>query len=70
MEEVIIITRDINGTRNSHYLRWDNVCDYIQKSKFTEDDEILLVIVEGTCIYSGLWTVNQLTWTELQSFFA
>ena len=70
MEEVIIITRDENGKRTEHYLRWDNVCDYIDKHDFADEDEILLVIVEGTCIFSGLWTVNQLTWTELQGFFA
>lgn len=70
MEEVIIITRDENGKRTEHYLRWDDVCNYIVQHDFTEYDEILLVIVEGTCIFSGLWTVNQLTWTELQGFFA
>ena len=70
MEEVIIITRDENGKRTEHYLRWDNVCDYIDKHDFTDDDEVLLVIVEGTCIFSGLWTVDQLTWTELRGFFA
>lgn len=70
MEEVIIITRDENGKRTEHYLRWDDVCNYIDQHDFTDDDEILLVIVEGTCIFSGLWTVNQLSWSELRGFFA
>lgn len=69
MEEVIIITRDCNGKRTEHYLRWDNVCSYVDKNDFNEDDEILLVIVEGTCIFSGLWTVNQLCWDEITGFF-
>lgn len=68
--EVIIITRDINGKRLEHYLHWDRVCSYVQESNFTEEDEILLVIVEGTCIYSGLWTVDNLSWDELTGFFA
>ena len=69
MEEVIIITRDINGKRDSHYLRWDEVCSYIQEN-ITDEDEILLVIVEGTCVYSGLWTVDLLTIDDLLGFFA
>ena len=69
MEEVVIITRDVNGKRSEHYLRWDNVCEYIEHNDFTEDDEILLVIVEGTCIYSGLGAVDQLYWDEVTGFF-
>lgn len=74
MEEVIIVTRDENGKRTEHYLRWDNVCNYIDEHDFADEDEILLVIVEGTCIYSGLRNIlepcDQITWTELQGFFA
>ena len=69
MEEVVIVTRDEHGKRTDHLLRWDNVCSYVE-SNFTDEDEILLVIVEGSCIYSGLWTVNLLTKDELIGFFA
>ena len=71
MEEVVIVTRDINGKRTDHFLRWDDVCSYVDKNNFDdENDEILLVIVEGTCIFSGLWTINQLSWDEITGFFA
>ena len=53
MEEVLIVCRDINGRRTNHFLRWDSAYDYIQ-SDITDEDEILLVIVEGACIYSSL----------------
>jgi hypothetical protein len=66
--EVIIVTRDINGKRLEHYLHWDRVCSYVQDT-FTEEDECLLVIVEGTCIYSGLWTVDQMNWSDIIGFF-
>lgn len=53
MQEVWIVTRDINGKRTDHYLHWDSACSYVQ-GNFTDEDEILLVIVEGSCIYSSL----------------
>ena len=67
--EVLIVTRDVNGERTEHYLTWDKVCTYVQDT-FTEEDECLLVIVEGTCIYSGLWTVDQMNWSDIIGFFA
>lgn len=68
MEEVLIITRDINGKRESHFLRWDKVCEYIQEN-FTDEDEILLVIVEGSCVYSYLAS-DSITRGDLLGFFA
>lgn len=68
MEEVLIITRDINGKRTNHYLHWDNVCSYIQ-GNFTDEDEILLVIVENSCIYSYL-SSDHITASDLLGFFA
>ena len=69
MEEVVIVTRDVNGKRTDHFLRWDNVCSYVE-STFTDEDEILLVIVEGSCIYSELGSVDSLTVDDLTGFFA
>lgn len=69
MEEVVIVTRDENGKRTDHFLRWDKVCSYVQKN-FTDEDEILLVIVEGTCIYSSLWTIDIMDLEDLIGFFA
>lgn len=68
MEEVIIVTRDINGKRTDHYLHWDSACSYIQET-LTYDDEILLVIVEGACIYSSL-TSGSISKPTLLGFFA
>ena len=68
MEEVVIITRDINGNRNNHYLHWDNVCTYVQDT-FTDEDEILLVVVEDSCIYSYL-SSEAITISDLLGFFA
>ena len=68
MEEVIIVTRDINGLRTNHCLHWDSVCTYIQEN-FTDEDEIMLVIVEGACVYSYL-SSNEITIGDLLGFFA
>lgn len=70
MEEVVIITRDVNGERNGHYLRWDKVCDYINKDNSIREDEILLVLADGVCIYSGLQYDGELNWDDLVGFFA
>lgn len=71
MEEVLIVTRDINGNRTHHYLRWDSVCDYINSARFQDiDEELLLIIVEGTCIYSGLTSFATMNWSDVLGFFA
>jgi hypothetical protein len=69
MQEVWIVTRDINGKRTDHYLHWDSVYPYIYQKNITDDDEILLVIVEGTCIYSSLSSDSITRWALL-GFFA
>ena len=68
MEDVWISTRDINGKRTNHYLHWDNVCSYIQEN-FTDEDEILLVVVADFCIYSYL-SSDAITIGDLLGFFA
>lgn len=68
MEEVWIVTRDVNGNRTDHYLNWDKVCGYIQET-FTDEDEILLVVVEDSCIYSSLFN-NPIDLEDLTGFFA
>ena len=54
MEEVFIMTRDVNGKRNYHYLRWDDVCSYVEDEEGLQDEEILMVMVNDICIYSAL----------------
>jgi hypothetical protein len=70
MEEVFVMTRDVNGKRNYHYLRWDNVCDYVLKDSELRDEEILMVMVNDICIYSALQDNRMLSWEALVGFFA
>ena len=70
MEEVFVMTRDINGKRNWHYLRWDSVCDYVNNNETLEDEEILIVMVNDICIYSALQGHGTLSWEALVGFFA
>lgn len=69
MEEVVIVTRDINGRRTCHYLQWDEVCSYIDKNESLQDEEILMVIAGGVCVYSGLQH-DGIVWEDLVGFFA
>lgn len=70
MEEVFILTRDVNGKRNYHYLRWDDVCNYIENSMGIRDEEILIVMVNDICIFSGLQHNGILNWDTVAGFFA
>lgn len=69
MEQVVIVTRDVNGKRNYHYPKWDSVCSYVEKNEAIRDEEILAVLVEDYCFYSSLGH-NSLSWYELIGFFA
>ena len=70
MEEVFVMTRDVNGKRNYHYLRWGNVCSYIENDEALRDEEILMVMVNDICIYSALQDHKMLSWEALVGFFA
>lgn len=70
MDEVFVMTRDVNGKRNYHYLRWDNVCDYVKNEEGLHDEEILMVMVNDICIYSALQDHKMLSWEALIGFFA
>lgn len=71
MEDVVIITRDVNGKRIYHYSTWDDICDCINSMRETlEEEEILLVFVDEHCIYSGLWNTVPMSWGDLLGFFA
>lgn len=72
MEQVVIVTRDINGKRNYHYPRWNEVCSYIDNNEAIRDEEILAVIVEDYCFYSSLQADHgaQADWDDLIGFFA
>lgn len=74
MEEVTIITRDVNGKRIKLEYSWGSVCHFINghggiEANIRDDDEILLILVDGICIYSGL-TGDPITWDDVTGFFA
>ena len=68
MEEVLIVTRDINGKRTDHYMHWDQAYVYVD-DYLTDEDEILMVVVEDSCIYSSLFN-DPITREDLIGFFA
>lgn len=63
-----ILTRDINGNTSNHYIDMRGAYDYICE-QLTDEDEILLVLREGVCIYSSLMA-TPITKEELMGFFA
>ena len=67
MLKVKIITRDENGLKSEHHMKWDEVCKYKEDGGFM-DEEILLVFVDGVCIYSGL-SSPAITLDDLSGFF-
>lgn len=70
MEEVTIVTRDINGQRLIHYMTWDKVCTYVRVGlDKIEEDEILAVFVDGACLYSALGN-DSIDWEDILGFFA
>lgn len=68
LDALWISTRDINGKRTNHYVHWDEVCKYVQEN-FTDEDEILFVVVADFCIFSYLAN-NRITIGDLLGFFA
>ena len=66
---VEIYVRDINGKRDFYRLDWQYSSDFIDLSKTSEDEEILLILFNGTCIYSQL-TSGPITWEDVVGFFA
>lgn len=69
-EVIKIAVRDINGKRSIY--RFENRSDLLQFLNThipTDDDEILLIIWSGTCVYSQLGN-NPITWEDVSGFFA
>jgi hypothetical protein len=74
MEEVAIVTRDVNGKRIKLEYLWENVCAFIRghgglARNIHDDDEILLITIDGICVYSAL-TSPAITWEDVTGFFA
>lgn len=73
MEKVVIIVRDINGKRITHTFCWGQYHTYFIGAgvfgNVHHEDEILLVTVDGACVYSAL-TSPAITWEDVTGFFA
>ena len=67
---VDIHTRDINGKRTIHKIPDISlVCEFVEELKNPDEEEILVVIVADTCIYSQLGN-EPITWDDIKGFFA
>ena len=68
-EKIRILVRDINGKRTSY--TFNNRSDLLLSISniFSDEDEILLILWKGTCIYSQLGS-NPITWEDVSGFFA
>ena len=73
MEKVVIIVRDINGKRITHTFAWNHYHTYMIGAcvfgNIHHEDEILLITIDGTCVYSAL-TSLAITWEDVTGFFA
>lgn len=64
-----ILVRDINGKRGTICrLSRSEIIDAI-KEDISDDDEILLVMQDGMCIYSALGSDHSITKDDLTGFF-
>lgn len=67
--EVKFVCRDINGKQCVFVADWDYVYGYVTKNMDDlEDYEILLVTVDGTCIYSAL-SNPPIIWDDITGYF-
>lgn len=70
MEDVVIITRDLSGDRCSHHIKWSDAYNYIREKELEElAEEILMITVDGMCVYSSLYS-TVLEWETVLNFFS
>lgn len=70
MERVDIVIRDYNGNRDYIHCNWDDLCSHIYKCYEDRDAlEILMISVDGMCIYSQL-SHDPIDWSDVIGFFA
>lgn len=67
---VDIYMRDINGQRVIQTIPdMSLVCQFVEELENRDEEEILMVVVDGICIYSQLGN-NPITWDDITGFFA
>ena len=71
-QKIVILTRDINGKRNSYKFKNRRVLyEFINSCKRPDStDEILLVLQDGVCIYSQLMSSYSVLWEDICGFYA
>lgn len=75
MNDILIVSRDINGETTKEYFKTsDEALEYcqIKSEEVSEEDvdEILLVCVCGVCAYSALSNQYAISWEDLIGFLA
>ena len=70
LTDVIVVTKNRDGVCEEHNLTWDRVRNYarLQIELGGDMDKVVLVVVEGTCIFSSLYG-TEITWRHLVAFF-
>ena len=71
---ITVTFRDDNGKRKeishqTHTLLYHALIDEIKNSQITEEDEVLLVIQDGMCLYCELGASYSITIDDLLAFF-
>lgn len=67
--DIIIVLRDVNGKRYRWSFQNEQQAYKACVKDITEEDEILIVIQDGVCVYSALQS-NPITAEDLVGFFA
>lgn len=75
MNDILIVSRDINGETTKEYFKTaDEALEYcqIKSEEVSEEevDEILLVCACGVCAYSALSNQYAISWEDLIGFLA
>lgn len=77
MKEIKIVVRDCHGRRNTYEFTekdgdvWSKAYSFcLRQNACSDEDEPLLVFIDGACVYSALLSTDGITWEDLIGFFA
>lgn len=64
-------TRDVNGMRTEHVFRGEHsIYTFLTNDGLSDEEEVLLLIQDGICLYSALQSDHALTAEDMIGFFA
>ena len=69
-KEIIIVTRDINGKRLEYHFDNQNQLASSHVEIYDHEEEILLILWGGICIYNSIGTLHSATWEDVSGYFA